>query len=231
MKRLAHKLAICICLGVLLTIIVSWAIALAVNPLTGTRASAAQPQEGYQWDVGATKGFGSLSLNSRRHETFTGITNTVPEQYIPFWCDFDRPLAGFKPAPGFDEYRTLEARGWPMLALRTHSASLITPEDMKTIEDDAWSLRWPWGAWKLYPFNDQTKKPLTHDILLPLRPIWPGFLVNTLLFATILWLPLLVLDLRRSVWRRRRNLCERCGYPRGASNACTECGRVHRSER
>ena len=59
---------------------------------------------------------------------------------------------------------------------------------------------------------------------IPLRPIWPGFAINTLFYAAILWgLFAAPLALRR---RRRikRGLCPKCAYPIGASDVCTECG-------
>ena len=61
---------------------------------------------------------------------------------------------------------------------------------------------------------------------LPLRPMWPGFLVNSLLYGAILRLlvggPLL---LRRFI-RGRHGQCPACGYPVGVSAVCTECGRA-----
>ena len=59
---------------------------------------------------------------------------------------------------------------------------------------------------------------------LPLRPLWFGFAGNALLYAAVLWLVFFApFQLRRSI-RRRRNLCPACGYPRGTSPVCTECG-------
>ena len=72
-----------------------------------------------------------------------------------------------------------------------------------------------------------TKYPYT-DIL-PCRPIVMGFAVNTLFYATILWLLLATLHPRGVVRRRiraRRGQCPACGYPIGTSNVCTECGRA-----
>ncbi len=64
----------------------------------------------------------------------------------------------------------------------------------------------------------------------PLQPIWPGFAINTILYAVILWLLFATpFALRR--WRRmRRGLCAKCAYPVGESAVCTECGRVLRRQ-
>jgi hypothetical protein len=61
--------------------------------------------------------------------------------------------------------------------------------------------------------------------LLPWKPIWPGFAINTLFYATMLWaLCAVPLALRRR-GRMKRGLCPACGYPIGASELCTECGK------
>ncbi len=60
---------------------------------------------------------------------------------------------------------------------------------------------------------------------LPLRPIWPGFAVNTLLYAAILWLIIPGPFALRRLLRLRRGLCPKCAYPMGGSAMCTECGK------
>jgi hypothetical protein len=60
--------------------------------------------------------------------------------------------------------------------------------------------------------------------LLPIDPVWPGFAINTVFYAGLLWVLFAApFALRR--WRRvRRGLCPACAYPVGASDVCTECG-------
>ena len=64
----------------------------------------------------------------------------------------------------------------------------------------------------------------TPDI--PLCPLWPGFGINTFLYASILWLlargPF---TLRRAI-RSKRGLCIDCGYDlrRNVAERCPECG-------
>ena len=63
------------------------------------------------------------------------------------------------------------------------------------------------------------------ELAVPTSPIWPGFAINTIFYATILWLPFAPFQLRRYV-RVKRGLCINCGYDlRGAEHAvCPECG-------
>ena len=61
---------------------------------------------------------------------------------------------------------------------------------------------------------------------LPLRPIWPGFAINTIFYAAMLWLVIPGPFTARRMIRRRRGLCLKCGYDlRGAEHeVCPECG-------
>ena len=60
--------------------------------------------------------------------------------------------------------------------------------------------------------------------LLPLRPIWPGFALNTIFYAALLWLLIPGPFALRRFQRVRRGLCPKCAYPMGESSVCTECG-------
>ena len=61
--------------------------------------------------------------------------------------------------------------------------------------------------------------------LAPLRPIWPGFAVNTLVYATFLWLLICGPFALRRFTRLKRGLCPACAYPRGEADVCSECGK------
>ena len=65
----------------------------------------------------------------------------------------------------------------------------------------------------------------TYPRVLPLRPIWLGFAVNTAFYAVVIWLLSGgTFKVRRSI-RKKRGLCPKCAYPVGDSSVCTECGR------
>ncbi len=61
---------------------------------------------------------------------------------------------------------------------------------------------------------------------LPVQPVWPGFGVNTLFYATLLWLLIPGPFAFRRLMRVRRGLCPACGYDlrHGEHEACPECG-------
>lgn len=56
---------------------------------------------------------------------------------------------------------------------------------------------------------------------LPILPLWPGFYVNSIAYAGVLWL--LVTGIRAHF--RDHSRCPACGYPIGDLPVCTECGK------
>jgi len=80
-----------------------------------------------------------------------------------------------------------------------------------------------------YRLNNMNGQHSSRVYALPLMPLWPGFAINTIFYAAILWLLFAFpCALRHFRGRRRikRGLCVRCGYPVGLSQVCSECGRA-----
>ncbi len=65
-----------------------------------------------------------------------------------------------------------------------------------------------------------------------LRPLWPGFALNTLFYSAMLWLLIGGPFVLRRHLRRKRGLCVACGYDlRHADHAaCPECGAARQLE-
>jgi hypothetical protein len=64
--------------------------------------------------------------------------------------------------------------------------------------------------------------------VLPLRPIWPGFVYDAGIFALAVFVPwtgLVELRRRRTACRLARGLCPHCRYPLTNTDTCPECGR------
>lgn len=64
---------------------------------------------------------------------------------------------------------------------------------------------------------------------LPLRPIWPGFVLNAALIAAAvfaLWSALALWARWRGEHRLARGLCPYCVYPSRGLEVCPECGRT-----
>ncbi len=106
-------------------------------------------------------------------------------------------------------------------------------------EHDAALFRagWPALTWHSMDWTDGPTKTLRRSAgwdvglytgeypELPLRPIWPGFAINTLFYATLLWLLIPGPFALRRFIRRKRGQCPACGYPAGESAICSECGK------
>ncbi len=73
--------------------------------------------------------------------------------------------------------------------------------------------------------DDGSGEPVSYRVL-PVRPIWSGFAINTLFYAAILWLLIPGPVVLRRFLRLRWGLCPNCAYPMGESSVCTECGRA-----
>src|SRR5262249_17329132 len=97
-----------------------------------------------------------------------------------------------------------------------------------TRDSCGWPLRSLEGfrIWRntLSPVRQYVSVVRVQGLSLPLQPLWPGFAINTVFYAAVLWgLFAGPFALRRTI-RRRRGQCAACGYPVGASKVCTECG-------
>jgi hypothetical protein len=101
------------------------------------------------------------------------------------------------------------ASGWPMVSLEHTSWTNVKA---RTIEArDVYQL----SGW---PFAAGTGRSI------PLRPVMPGFAVNTAVYATMLWLAVVAAGHVRRRRRIGRGECPACAYPVGTSAVCTECG-------
>ena len=64
------------------------------------------------------------------------------------------------------------------------------------------------------------------EVIVPVSPIWPGFAINTIFYAAVLWV-LFAVPGRVRRWRRiKRGQCASCGYSlrENVSEKCPECG-------
>ncbi|MHC5022458.1 MAG: hypothetical protein ACYTGG_00915 [Planctomycetota bacterium] len=144
-----------------------------------------------------------------------------PEAMIEPWSRLDRPsrelvqLARADPDGRHLEYRIVHGVGLPC----------------RSMWCQAWLAVGPVGAPEPLPVSGfiATSLPRWQKMfqrVLPLRPLWPGFAVNTVFYAAMIWLLIPGPFVLRRVIRCRRGLCPWCAYPVGASTVCTECGAV-----
>lgn len=144
---------------------------------------------------------------------------------VPSWSTLDRASPTFADGTSKYEQRLLDARGWPMVALSsetdsqangTSSIPFVTGVGPMTFLSGSFAITTPSASGVRPPF--------------PMRPIWSGVLVDTIVFAVAWWLIWITLTIPRrfvrDVARLRRGACIQCGYDLGFDFApgCPECG-------
>jgi hypothetical protein len=126
-------------------------------------------------------------------------------------------FVGYPPPPNS---RDVEAAvrvqaGWPCYSLHGTWFSLeaTARTDPSHVNGDRQNLYFPRTGLALY------ERGLLYG------PIWPGFAINTLLYAAVVWLLFAAPFALRRRRRIKRSLCPACAYPVGDSEVCTECGK------
>lgn len=92
---------------------------------------------------------------------------------------------------------------------------------------ESYSSNWVWKVVGGELVGSQSVRPREGVRILPLQPIWSGFVVNTVVYSSV-WYAIFSLfwyrEMRCSL-RRRRGQCVRCGYKLLTEQTrCSECG-------
>ncbi len=202
MRRRFLTIAIFLLAGAVVNVVVAWACAVKSQTLNLGGAQRTTEADRGWWKKHVPPGF-ALDTQGMRHSAGVGKDRvTLWETYQPTpvvdfdWCDV-----------------VIRTRvGWPALTLE--------------------GAVWRGGRFHRELRRDLLKYPGFFPKLmeaywgLPLRPIWPGLVVNTVIYAAFLWaLSRLPFAVQRYV-RVRRGLCLACGYDlrHGEHEACPECG-------
>lgn len=215
MRRTTRLVILSLLFGTLSTLSVAWVCEILSHfsrPLAWHVTDSEAEAIGWLWPMTSAwpepnfvtlhAGIGSEQLTVRREEPVPPARMT-PNMH-PVWSPYST---------------SRERSGFPMLAFETRSIRPQPPEELAQLRGgflSVWRWRFDNGHWVTIGNSDVYE--------LPLRPIWPGFLINTLLF-TALWAAALPLPrlLRNSI-RRANGLCICCRYPVSELERCPECG-------
>lgn len=212
---LVRRLAISLALGVLLTIGSSWVIACTAR--VGGGVNSLPSGIGDTWSYWVDRGMGTVIVKRiRAHfemkEPLKHDYLVVRARSVPKWSAVYRQPRESEP---FGVTFMEDARGWPLLAMS--SESQITRNDqggvnVVTHDGIAFNMGSGQRAWRA---------------VLPLRPMWPQFVLSVLIYTAVGFLLAFGPGITRRLVRRKTGHCEKCGYNlRGVTRriVCPECG-------
>ena len=221
MKRRLLTIAIFLLAGAAVNIAVAWGFALLRDyddlrsPNLGYLGGFSAPSSP-RWYIVITRRSGTTYVGRSAHDV-PNVTEVIAD-HLPAWTlahqpPSDSPSWGTWPQILFNEI----AHGWPLVSMRCTLWSRESQPGVNVLDRITEGFR-------LHTAAGNNWWEELH--VLPLRPIWRGFTVNTLFYAAILWLLIPGPFALRRLIRRRRGLCPACAYDlrHAEHEACPECG-------
>ncbi len=208
MRRRLLTVAVFLLAGALMNVAVAWGCLNWSATEDGELASATRSDRRW-WQRHAPTGFEGTPFDVNRSEGFgiTAITRGA--------------MAGGMPAVVRSWVVAQELRGgWPA---RTITGERWTRSDAmmgRSVREEKTVYRWSRSLGPAVLSSDDVHAWR----LMPMRPLLLGLAINTLVYATLLWLLAGGAFVLRRFLRVRRGICPKCAYPMGESSECTECG-------
>jgi hypothetical protein len=168
--------------GLLINVLVAWAcdfrgnLSMPESPSTAWEQQYGAP---FAWPMAAPAGFGAEATSNTvfrglgfEQATFDDGPRSDPSKPTPFWLSKRCPIL-------FRSMSVLRS-GWPLRSLE-RSDTFISDEEVQDAHGD-------------FKFDGRSERrhalPLpriSKFLVLPLMPVWPGMLINTLLYALVVW--------------------------------------------
>ena len=236
MKRWIFTILLFLLVGAIVNILVAWGCAFRMpgteTDLVARAVTEFYEDEEYRWEVACWEhhvatawGVKAIVASRMKGMKASGLAfGTHPRELLPAWSNLDSPTSRFASVridyanwssamDRITEERSNLGCGWPLLVLWC-DAEYFEQRDPPLEVSGA--LVWGNGA---------------ADIrVLPLRLIWPGFIINTLFYGVMLWLLIPGPFVLRRLIRIKRGRCPKCGYdlrgqpPEIGAAGCPECG-------
>jgi hypothetical protein len=222
LKRWTLLICLFLLLGVIVNIAVAWGSALFVPLDWSQNVRGMRYKQGMRWELQKWSGWAGVRLYSVQWGTH-GIEwegfGPDPREFIPHWANLDRPTSRVVRSPDLEiEVREAEARGLPLISMWSEMEWFDGPAHEVRGGFETGLAPWQRGGARI-------------PRVLPARIAMPGFAINTIFYAAILWLLWFGPGMIRRGSRRRRGWCVRCGYDLRGSGAgmCSECGAAGRA--
>jgi len=225
-RRTIFKVLCLLAAGATLNVAVAWGCALWLDPTTAEGEESSPGIRDQYW-VHLRYVRPGVAAFSAAGETSPGFSETATpnaREFFPGWSQLQRQSDESLLLTKWRESRRSIASGWPALSLWYQTSRwLETSSDLDPLinENIQGGIAMPEASPMLRAANYQRA--------LPLCPIWPGFAINTLFYAGVLWMLFAAPFALRRMIRRRRGRCALCAYPIGQSPICTECGAAVRA--
>ena len=191
-------------LGAIVTTIVAWGFAVAIDPFAQEGQQDRSSQDDQVWVVSRWSCFGTTMIASYRsrsgsatfpktagrrpvlaHNSGSGRKGK-PEALVDGWSGFDKPTEAFGSGTRTVEMRYADGRGWPMRALWSETVLLRAGYPVTTGKEPFEPRTTSFAIeTRLPPWTGAAGTPVASR-LLPLRPIPIGFVLNSLLYGGIL---------------------------------------------
>jgi hypothetical protein len=158
---------------------------------------------GRPWIVMAYPSFGAQLIDLRIEISGTSGMPGTPGKPIDYFNG---------PAPHVGVIRS----GWPIIAMEGR----VEYDASRSPRPKPPAYRWAVQI----PNRAITGDRFAQSRMLPLKPLWPGFALSTLLHAAVILAIWMTARFTRRWLRQFRGRCPACAYPVGVSARCSECG-------
>ena len=219
MRRLAVMAALVLVGGLVVNVLVAWGCTLWIDVACGAFSYA---DDGVHRSGRFTRSGAAYYESIRPGRARVMPTAVDPDALLPHWTGLREPSADYAAGNLVSEYRIVDVRGWPLPALWMEFRAPLAPGAL-TVHGGLRVEGLPFGSDVL---GGRSRYGSTSPKALPLRPRWPGLVLNTLIYAVVLGVLLAPAWQLRQTLRRRRGHCPACGYDlhAAAGEVCPECG-------
>ena len=242
MKRRIFKLLLFLLLGAIINIAVAWGCAGCLDPsreFSNPSSTGYSSRYGPCWRYNEWHQPGGARLIAEEQTGYWNAGAQTPpyvssesEAFVPDWSVLSS-IPAEEPYPNTGRDWIDDVHGWPCYALRSTFGPFHGFVNRIDVADGiplAGYTRPFIVWWSSHQMGGMHSRSLPEPRSLPLRPLWPGFAINTIFYAAIVWILVAVAEGVCRRQRIKRGLCPACAYPVGASDICTECGKPVKSE-
>jgi len=198
-------------LGAVVNVAVAWSAAVLTTPPPAPAQVCDQPGTSFREVIVRRGRMATMVVTNQVRTRWEEPGVIACDGIVPDWslANVDRRADVGRSWPCDNWVMLVErAWGWPYPSLRM------------------WSCEMRGYIWVRHHHSALVLSGNFRDYLFPLRPIWPGLVLDSTMYAGLGWACVASVMAGRRRWRRGRGRCPTCGYDlRGeVEQGCSECG-------